>query len=51
MKNPLYDYVFRHNTIKARLSFQARSIQEATIILATMVSTIADWNMKRYKHK
>lgn len=51
MKDPMYDYVFKHKTTKARLSFEARSIEEATAILATMVSTVADWDMKRYKHK
>lgn len=51
MKDPMYDYVFRHKITKARLSFEARSMQEATHILATMVNSVADWNMKRYKHK
>jgi hypothetical protein len=51
MKNPMYDYVFRHRITKARLSFEARSMQEATSILATMVNTVADWDMKRYRHK
>ena len=51
MKNPMYDYVFKHNITKARLNFEARSIEEAISILATMVNTVADWHMKRYKHK
>ena len=51
MKDSMYDYVFKHKITKARLSFEARSMQEAISILATMVNTIADWDMKRYKHK
>jgi hypothetical protein len=51
MKNPMYDYVFKHKVTKARLSFESRSVEEAIQVLATMVSTIADWDMKRYKHK
>ena len=51
MKNPMYDYVFKHRITKARLSFESRSIEEATIILARMVNSVADWDMKRYRHK
>jgi hypothetical protein len=51
MKNPMYDYVFKHRITKARLSFESRSIEEATIILARMVNNVADWDMKRYRHK
>jgi hypothetical protein len=51
MKDPMYDYVFRHRITKARLSFTSKSIQEATNVLATMVNTVSDWDMKRYRHK
>ena len=47
----MYDYVFKHKVTKARLSFESRSVEEAIQVLATMVITIADWDMKRYKHK
>lgn len=51
MKNSMYDYVFKHKITNARLSFEAKTIQEATIIFAKMVNSVADWDMKRYKHK
>jgi hypothetical protein len=51
MKDSMYDYVFRHNKTKAKLSFEARSVQDAIIILSSMINTVADWDMKRYKQK
>jgi len=51
MKDSIYKYVFRHNITKAKLSFEAKSVQNAIIILSIMVNTVADWDMKRYKQK
>jgi hypothetical protein len=51
MKDPMYDYVFRHNITKAKLRFEARSVQDAINILSSMINTVADWDMKRYKQK
>ncbi len=46
----MYKYVFRHKLTKAKLTFENRSIEEAIQLLAIMVSTVADWDMKRHKH-
>jgi hypothetical protein len=51
MTNLKYDYVFQHKKTKAKLKFESRSIEEATQLLANMVNSVADWDMKRYKHK
>jgi len=51
MKNPMYKYVFNHRMTKAKLSFECRAMSEAIMLLATMVNTVADWDMKRYKCK
>ena len=51
MKNSMYDYVFKHKTIRAVLRFNARELEDAIQLLATIVNSVQDWDMKRYKCK
>jgi hypothetical protein len=50
MKDKTYKYVFKHRDTGAMLKFDSKSIQEATILLSTMVSFVGDWNMRRFKY-
>jgi len=49
-KERTYKYVFKHITSGATLKFDCKSIQEATILLSTMVSFVGDWNMRRFRY-
>ena len=49
MKQRTYNYRFKHIKTGATLRFSCKSIEEATILLSTMVSFVGDWSMKRFR--
>lgn len=49
-KERTYRYVFKHTTSGATLKFDCKSIQEATILLSTIVSSVGDWDMRRFRY-
>jgi hypothetical protein len=49
-KDRTYKYVFKHVTTGATLKFDCKSIEEATILLSTMVSFVGDWDMRRFRY-
>ena len=49
-KERTYKYVFKHITSGATLKFDCKSIQEATILLSTIVSSVGDWDMRRFRY-
>lgn len=49
MKQRKYNYRFIHTKTGAILRFESGSIQEATILLSTMVSFVGDWSIKRFR--
>lgn len=51
MKESTYYYVFRHKHIKAKLKFESTDIDTAIEVLSTLVVSVIDWDMKRYKNK
>ena len=48
-KERTYKYVFKHIS-GATLKFDCKSIQEATILLSTIVSSVGDWDMRRFRY-
>lgn len=52
MKERSYNYRFIHTKTGAILKFDGKlSIQDATILLSTMVNFVGDWDMKRFRSK
>jgi hypothetical protein len=49
-KEKTYRYVFKHINTGATLKFDCKSIQDATILLSTMVSFLGDWDMRRFRY-
>jgi hypothetical protein len=49
-KERTYKYVFKHRITGAMLKFDSKSIQEATIVMSTMVSFVGDWDMRRFRY-
>lgn len=46
-----YQYVFTHRKTQSRLRFIAKEFNEAILILSSLVNTVHEWDMKRYKCK
>jgi hypothetical protein len=51
MKDTRYKYVFTHCVQQAKLKFEATTIQEAVRIIGSLVSSVEEWNMKRFRIK
>jgi len=44
-----YKYVFTNYKEKTKLSFIETTLEQAIIKLARMVSSVAEWDMKKFK--
>jgi hypothetical protein len=46
-----YQYIFTHKKTQAKLKFIAGEFNEAITLLSTLVNTVCEWDMKRFKFK